>query len=326
MIGEFSKLPQSAGLSGRRVSANRNRKVCMGQLRMVLFSQPPGETKAIGSARVWMRYLTGSALYALFVGVYLLAGSCSVPTPIPVPTPTPPTSTSTSTPPTSTPPTPTTTTPAPTEVEPFVPDYPLNRYESQIRVYEKRDSIAPPTKGRTLFVGSSSISNWKTLDADLAPLPVLNRGFGGSTTPELIHYCNRIILPYEPKIVMIYAGENDFGSAKPITPAQVALAYKELVTIIQKRLATSRIGFISIKPSPNRWSRWPRMQETNRLIQQYIQTDKRLFYVDVSQAMLGPNGRPKPELFLADSLHMTPKGYKIWTDIIKPVVQQMAAK
>jgi len=201
--------------------------------------------------------------------------------------------------------------------EPYITDYPLNRYESEIVAFEKSDSIAFPSGGKILFVGSSTFTKWKTMEKDFSPIAILNRGFGGSTIPEIIYYANRIIFPYKPKAIVVYGGENDLFTAKIKTADQVEDSYKTLITLIRQRLPTAPIYFISIKPTPSRWNKWPSMQKANQLIQQYTSTDKRLFYIDVSQAMLGSNGRPRPDLFTSDSLHMNSKGYQLWSNLIK---------
>lgn len=203
----------------------------------------------------------------------------------------------------------------------FVPDYPLNRLESEIRAYEKQDSLQGKPTGKIVFIGSSSFAKWKTMAADLAPLPVLNRGFGGSTLPEVSYYANRILFPYRPKIIVVYAGENDLNVGEhPQTPEQVADSFKAFVGLVQRQLPETVIYYISMKPSPSRWANWAVTQRGNQLIEAYIKTDKRLRFIDVRPAMLGTNGRPKPALFVADSLHMTAQGYALWAGMLKVIL------
>lgn len=207
--------------------------------------------------------------------------------------------------------------------ESFVPDYALNRLENEIRAYEKQDSLRGKSTGRIVFIGSSSFAKWTTMTADLAPLPVLNRGFGGSTLPEVSYYADRILFPYQPKTIVVYAGENDLNVGDhPQTPEQVAASFRALVGQVRRRLPKTVIYFISMKPSPSRWANWPTTQRGNQLIEAYIKTDKRLRFIDVRPAMLGPGGRPKPDLFLADSLHMTPQGYAIWAGMLKVILDR----
>ena len=192
----------------------------------------------------------------------------------------------------------------------------VDRSESEIRAYEASDRATAPSAGGIVFVGSSSIRLWRSLAADFAGLPVLNRGFGGSTLPEAIHYLPRIVLPYRPRTVVLYEGDNDltFGWG----PQRVAADYVQFVRVVRDALPTTRIVFISVKPSPSRWHLVDQQREVNRLVRDIAARDTLQTFVDVFTPMLGANGRPRPELFLADSLHMTPAGYVVWREQVAP--------
>jgi len=195
----------------------------------------------------------------------------------------------------------------------------VDRSEAEIRRFEESDRATPPAPGGILFVGSSSIRMWKSLESDYAGLPVLNRGFGGSTFPEAIHYLSRIVLPYRPRTIVVYEGDNDltFGWG----PRQVADDYRTFVRRVRDSLPNAKIVFIAIKPSPSRWKLVDEQREANRLVRQIVARDTLQSYVDVFTPMLGANGRPQPELFIADSLHMTPAGYAIWRRQVAPHIQ-----
>ncbi|MBC8155732.1 MAG: hypothetical protein H7Z72_22825, partial [Bacteroidetes bacterium] len=201
------------------------------------------------------------------------------------------------------------------------PGYALNRFDNAIRTFEKQDSVTGIPGNRIVFIGSSSFAFWQSMSVDLAPLPVLNRGFGGSTLPEVSHYADRILFPYQPRIIVVYAGENDLNvGPHPQTPEQVAASFRTFVRGVQRRLPKTIIYFVSMKPSPARWANWPVTQRGNQLIEAYVKTDKRLRFIDVRPAMLGPDGRPRPEIFKADSLHMNAAGYAVWAGLIKPIL------
>lgn len=203
----------------------------------------------------------------------------------------------------------------------YAPNYPLNRFESEIRAFERSDSMQGRPANPILFIGSSSFRVWQTMAADLAPLPVLNRGFGGSTLPEVSYYANRVLFPYRPGRILVYAGDNDLNSGNhPQTPEQFAAAYARFVQMVQKRLPQTTIYFVSIKPSPSRWANWPAMQRANRLVKAFTKTNKKLRFIDVGPAMLGANGRPRPDIFQTDSLHMNATGYAIWAGILNTVL------
>jgi lysophospholipase L1-like esterase len=195
----------------------------------------------------------------------------------------------------------------------------VDRSEAEIRRFEESDRATPPAPGGIVFVGSSSIRMWRSLESDFPNLPVLNRGFGGSTFPEAIHYLPRVVLPYKPRTILVYEGDNDltFGWGA----RQVADDYRTFVRMVRDSLPNAKIVFISIKPSPSRWKLVDEQREANRLVQEIVRRDSLQAYVDVFTPMLGASGRPTPELFLADSLHMTPAGYAIWRARIAPYVQ-----
>ena len=192
----------------------------------------------------------------------------------------------------------------------------VERSEAEIRAYEASDRAAPPPPGGIVFVGSSSFRLWRSLATDFAGLPVLNRGFGGSTLPEAIHYLPRIVLPYRPRTVVLYEGDNDltFGWG----PQRVVADYVEFVRRIRDSLPSARIVFVSVKPSPSRWHLVDQQREVNRRVREIAARDTLQTFVDVFTPMLGANGRPRPELFVADSLHMTPAGYVVWRAQLAP--------
>ena len=204
--------------------------------------------------------------------------------------------------------------PAPPSVAPAT----ASAFESEIAEIEARDRVDARTRGGIVFVGSSSIRMWPDLSADFAGLPVLNHGFGGSTLADVIWFTPRIVLPYAPREIVLYAGDNDLAAGR--TPEQVLGDYTTFVRVARQALPAVRIVYVSIKPSPSRWSLAEPMRQANALIAQAIARDTLATYVDVFTPMLGPSGRPRPELFQADSLHMTPAGYALWRARLAPLV------
>jgi lysophospholipase L1-like esterase len=200
----------------------------------------------------------------------------------------------------------------------FRPDYPLNRFESTIRDYERRDSLNFPGMENVVFGGSSSIFFWKTLSKDMLPITAINYGFGGSTFPEVNFYAARTILKNKPKAIVIYC-ENDLFGKQPKTPTQVLADYQQLVQTIRHTLPKTQLYFVALKPSPSRWHRWAESESANRLIKAFIGTQKRHTYIDIVPCML-KNGRPDPIIFTADSLHMNAIGYARWSEVMLPVL------
>lgn len=194
-----------------------------------------------------------------------------------------------------------------------------SQWEPDVQRFEASDRANPALSGGIVFVGSSSIRMWETLESDFPGVPVLNRGFGGSELGDVARLAHRIIVPYRPRLVVVYAGENDLAAGK--TPTQVFDAFQALVATIRRDLPGARLVFVSLKPSIARLNLLDTMRETNRRIRDYTRTDDRLLYVDVFTPMLDASGQPRPELFLEDGLHMNARGYAIWRDLIAPVLR-----
>jgi lysophospholipase L1-like esterase len=194
-----------------------------------------------------------------------------------------------------------------------------SQWEPEFAQFEAQDRVSRPKPGSIVFVGSSSIRMWSTLDRDFPGIPVLNRGFGGSEAGDVAQFAERIVVPYKPPVVVFYAGDNDLNAGK--SPAQVLDAFKSFVATIHRDLPGTRVVFVSVKPSIARWSIVDKMRQANSLVRDFTRTDSRLAYVDVFTPMLNASGQPRPELYLEDGLHMTPAGYAIWRDLIAPVIR-----
>lgn len=189
-----------------------------------------------------------------------------------------------------------------------------SRFAADIERFEAADRESPPAPGGIVFVGSSSIRLWSTLAEDFPGQPVINRGFGGSGISDVLLYADRIIIPYRPSQVIVYVGENDLAGGRPYQ--EVVADFRALVEKLRAALPEVRIAWVSMKPSPSRWHLVDAMREGNRMIQAMAAEDPLLDYIDVFTPMIGENGRPIPELFVADSLHMTPAGYALWRSVV----------
>jgi lysophospholipase L1-like esterase len=191
-----------------------------------------------------------------------------------------------------------------------------NRWEADIKKFEEADRQNPPAKSAVVFVGSSSIRMWKDLAEDFPDTKVINRGFGGSQLADSTYYADRIVIPYQPRMVVLYAGDNDLAAGK--TPQQVFEDYKAFVSRVREKLPNAKIAFISIKPSLARVKLMEQMRATNELIRGYAAAGKNLVFIDVFPPMLNQAGQPRPELFIQDGLHMNREGYDIWRKVVAP--------
>jgi lysophospholipase L1-like esterase len=193
-------------------------------------------------------------------------------------------------------------------------------FEKEIAAFEAADQQQLPPKDAVLFIGSSSIRMWKTLAADFPGVPVINRGFGGSKIADSTRYVPRIVIPYHPRQIVLYAGDNDINAGK--TPQQVLEDFQGFVTAVREKMPEVPISYISIKPSLARWKLVDKIKEANSLIEQHTRSQKNLEFIDVFAPMLGPDRKPRPELFRPDGLHMVPKGYELWVSIIAPKLKK----
>ena len=182
--------------------------------------------------------------------------------------------------------------------------------------FSKQDSTNPPPKGAILFTGSSSFTKWTNVQEMFPGHTIINRGFGGSSLPDVIRYAENVIYPYEPKQVVIYCGDNDIegGADSKI----VTERFKTLFHMIRKKLPAASIVFVSIKPSPSREKFLPVARQVNQLIKNYLWQQGNAGFVDVFTPMLNVEGKARPELFLDDMLHMKPEGYVIWQKAMEP--------
>lgn len=195
-------------------------------------------------------------------------------------------------------------------------------WEFQVRAFDEADRRHPPGSGAVVFTGSSSIRYWRTLDRDMAPMPVLNRGFGGCHLAHVIQYAERVVIRYRPRAVVLYAGENDLGWPSTKTPEAVLADFKRFVEIVRSRLPGTWVYFISLKLSPFRRGRWRAMREANRLVEEFARGREGVTFIDTSTAMVGPGGNPRQDLLPWYRLHMTAQGYKLWASIIKPILER----
>lgn len=192
------------------------------------------------------------------------------------------------------------------------------QWEKEIQAFEAADKTNPPQQNAILFIGSSSIKRWATLASDFAAYKVLNRGFGGSHLSDSVAFVDRIVIPYKPKLVLIYAGDNDIAAGK--SAEEVFSDFKKFVQKIQEALPETRVGFISIKPSPAREKFIEPIKKTNGLVKDYAQGKGKVSYIDVFTPMLNAESKPRAELLVKDGLHPNQECYQLWASVIKTAI------
>jgi lysophospholipase L1-like esterase len=191
-----------------------------------------------------------------------------------------------------------------------------SKWEKEIARIETTHPAKPEEKGGIVFIGSSSIRMWSSLAQDFPKHRVANHGFGGSMISDSIQYVDRLVTPYAPRLVVMYAGGNDINAGK--SAETVAADFKTFVEKIRATQPDVPISYISVAPNPKRWSQIETVKKANALIAEYCAKTPKLKFIDVFSQMLGPDGQPKPDIYLKDELHMNPKGYVIWKEVVGP--------
>jgi lysophospholipase L1-like esterase len=199
-----------------------------------------------------------------------------------------------------------------------------DRWEPAIQKFEEADKLSPPPQNAIVFIGASSIVRWNLKESfpELGA-QAINRGFGGSLAADSTRYADRIVIPYKPRMVVFYAGDNDVEANH--TPQQITDDFVAFERKVHAALPQTQIVFISIKPSIRRFPWIEQIKGANALVKQYCGTHPNLTFVDIVPQMLGADGKPRKELLVEDGLHMTPAGYKIWNDALRPILQASRA-
>lgn len=193
-----------------------------------------------------------------------------------------------------------------------------NRFKDLIAEFELEDSDIETQDASVIFVGSSSIRGWKIRES-FPEIPALNRGMGGAELSDLIFFLDETVLKYDPKIVVVYAGENDVAGGK--SPKTVLDDYHFFVDKITDRLAEVAIVYISIKPTPSKWKHWPKMRQANELVRAYSELNPNLHFVDIGEKMLGETNKVQDHLYANDGIHLSESGYQMWTENLRELLQ-----
>jgi lysophospholipase L1-like esterase len=193
------------------------------------------------------------------------------------------------------------------------------RWEKDVAAIEKRLKKDRPARSGVAFVGSSSIRLWD-LKTSFPDLNAVNLGFGGSQVPDQTQFVPRLVVPLKPRAIVFYAGDNDIAAGR--TPENVRDDFAEFVAAVHAKLPKARVLFVAIKPSLSRWKQFGRQAEANALVKAVCAGDGRLAYVDVVSPMLGEDGKPDPDLFVKDGLHLSAKGYEVWTEAVTKALDE----
>ena len=195
---------------------------------------------------------------------------------------------------------------------------PAERWTSALANFDAADRASPPPQGEVLFLGSSTVVNWDTAKA-FPGIRTINRGVWSSSLADTLQRIDRLVLPYAPRLIVLYAGDNDLNGGA--TSEQVAVEFERFATAVAAKLPQTRIVFIGLKPRPQRWPQIYRYRLANTIIREYCAHDDRLAFMDVDGPMMGWDEKPRKELFVEDGLHLSAQGYALWNVLLRPFLQ-----
>lgn len=193
-----------------------------------------------------------------------------------------------------------------------------SRFEKQVRLYEAADRASPPPKGAIMLAGDSQFFRWKTYREDLPGYTLVNRGIDSFQTSDLIEFTDRLVLPHQPRLIVLHVGGNDVHNGK--SPERVLADFKAFVAKVRAVLPKVPIYFSSITPGPGRWDEADKRKATNKIIQDYIATQPDLKFIDLWDAMLTADGKPREDIWVEDRVHPNHAGYLIRVGIMRPLL------
>jgi lysophospholipase L1-like esterase len=193
-----------------------------------------------------------------------------------------------------------------------------NRFEKNVQAYEAADKATPPPKGAILLIGDSQFYRWKTLHDDLPEYTIINRGIDSFQFSDILNFFDRLVTPYKPRMIVLHVGGNDVHNGK--TAERTLADFKAFVEKARAVQPDIPIAFSSITPGPGRWDEADRRKQTNRLIKDYIATQKNLHFIDLWDEMLTPDGKPREELWVEDRIHPNHDGYLVRVKIMRPLL------
>ncbi len=197
------------------------------------------------------------------------------------------------------------------------------KWQNEIGEFKKQDVAHPDPQGAVLFTGSSSIRLWSTLEADVKPYPVIQRGFGGSKFSDLAVYAKDIIYPHQFMALVIFEANDITGDKTDKTPKEVAKLFENIVQVVREKYTRKPIFVVAITPTSSRWKVWPQIQEANRLLKESCRKLPNTYFIDTVPFYLNKEGKPRDELFGKDFLHQNRDGYRIWGTLIRKSLDEV---
>ena len=208
---------------------------------------------------------------------------------------------------------------------------PLRKYKEkdrkwaypEIQAFERLDKTQTYAEDAILFIGSSSIRLWKTLEEDMKPYPVIQRGYGGAHFRDMVFFTDRILADHPLSMVVCFVANDISGSGKDGTPQEVLKLFKYFIKQVRAKHPSIPIMQVAITPTQSRWLLWPQINVVNQLIKAYCEKTENLYFINTVPEFLDEHGKPKPQWFVGDQLHLNKKGYEVWNRIIKGEIEKV---
>ncbi|MGV3774827.1 MAG: SGNH/GDSL hydrolase family protein [Verrucomicrobiales bacterium] len=194
------------------------------------------------------------------------------------------------------------------------------KWAKEIAAFKAQDEKNTPPQGAIVFTGSSSVRLWTNLAKAFPGSQIINRGFGGSQYSDVVEHLETLVLKHSPKKVFIYSGDNDINAGK--SPEGTLAECRKIQAALEQKLPETRLYFIAAKPSPSRWQLREKMATFNKILNDYCKQSPNATFIDIWTPMIGADGKPNPDLFVKDNLHLNGKGYELWARIVRPYVEE----
>ncbi|MFZ9661677.1 MAG: GDSL-type esterase/lipase family protein [Chitinophagaceae bacterium] len=195
-------------------------------------------------------------------------------------------------------------------------------FSSEIDLFDKQNASIKYDPNAILFTGSSTIRLWLSIEEDMAPYKVIQRGFGGARIEDLAWYFKRIVYPHQFSAIAIFAGTNNITGNPNDTPVDTILHYTKIINrMIRQRYHSVPIFWIAITPVNSRIKVMNKVHEMNEAWKKEFSKEKNIWFIDTENDFLR-DGKPMGELFNSDQLHLNREGYRYWSKIVKAEIEK----
>ena len=198
------------------------------------------------------------------------------------------------------------------------------RWEKDIQQLEALDASESYPEDAILFIGSSSIRLWKSIDEDMKPYVPIRRGYGGAKYKDLAVFADRLIKPHQFKAMVVFVANDVTGNENDTPMEDLQKLVKHVIATGQKHQPDAPVFLVEVTPTSSRFKAWSRIREVNQMLRDLALTTPGVHFIATAEHFLNDEKQPRDELFVEDRLHLNSEGYKLWSSLIKPVLRDFA--